>query len=342
MNELLERAVPAYTGPHGNWDLVLRDAGVVRRRRRHVRRLVIALAAVAAVAIVWPSPPTTIERALAAAGTGQVLHLVIETDMPKTLVDLESGERREVRGRREVWFDPSAGWRERETFEGVLQWDVSIAAAGIHPHAREVYGSLGSGYADALRSGRAKVVREEADVVWIRIAPAHDVAVSRKTYAPVAMRVGDSGPTRILTYETLPAGSVPLGSGSGGAPQQGPVGSGGEDGKARLARGDVWAGEQLDGLRLASVGRRELPGTSTPAKVLFYGARDGAHVEITQAAKPVEGLTMMVGLRGYAPPEGTLVVEGPSGLLRAHGRYVTIVAGDAESTLAVARALRPY
>jgi hypothetical protein len=51
---------------------------------------------------------------------------------------------------------------------------------------------------------------------------------------------------------------------------------------------------------------------------------------------------MLVGLRGYAPPEGTLALEGTSGLLRANGLVVAIHAPDQETTIAVARALRPY
>ena len=111
-------------------------------------------------------------------------------DLPKTLVDLETGERMELRSRHEVWFDPSAGMRERETFAGVVQWDVSSGAAATPAHAREIYGSLLTGYREALRDGTARVVGEDADAYWIRIAPGHDVAVSRTTYAPVDMRVG--------------------------------------------------------------------------------------------------------------------------------------------------------
>ena len=53
-----------------------------------------------------------IDRALAATGEGPVLHLVYESDLPHTLVDLETGERTELRAEHEVWFDPEAGLRE--------------------------------------------------------------------------------------------------------------------------------------------------------------------------------------------------------------------------------------
>ena len=77
----------------------MRDAGAARRRARCALR--------------WRSPPSrprsvvawqaaarssTIDRALAAAGDGRVLHLVFEGSLPKQLVDLRTGERRELRG----------------------------------------------------------------------------------------------------------------------------------------------------------------------------------------------------------------------------------------------------
>ena len=110
-----------------------------------------------------------------------------------------------MRGRHEVWFDPATGARERETFGGVVQWESLNASA----HGREIYTSLETGYRDALRSGKAKVVGETASVYWIRISEGHDVAVSRDTYRPVSMRVRDMPETRILTYETLRARGRP-------------------------------------------------------------------------------------------------------------------------------------
>lgn len=47
-------------------------------------------------------------------------------------------------------------------------------------------------------------------------------------------------------------------------------------------------------------------------------ARRGAHVEITEAATPADGLTMLVALRGYAPPEGTVLLTGLVALLRSY------------------------
>jgi hypothetical protein len=75
---------------------------------------------------------------------------------------------------------------------------------------------------------------------------------------------------------------------------------------------------------------------------LVYGSFAGAHVEITAAPRLADGLTMLVGLRGYAPPAGTVVLEGTSGLLRSSGLVVAIHAPDQETAIAAARALRPF
>ncbi len=340
--ELLDATVPHYHGS-GDWSAVLRDArvaGVARRRRAPARVALAAAVVVAAVALglLWPfggASPTVLERALAATGEGGVLHVVFESALPKTAVDLDTGERTEVYGRREVWFDPAAGWRERETFDGVVQFDVSTDATGINDHAREIYTSLGAGYREALESGRARVVDEGVvegvPVYWIRIAEGHDVAVSRETYIPVEFRVGgelappgEEAVTRILTYETLESGKAPLES---AAPAREPDGVGrvGDPvtlagARAVLGRDPVWAGAGLDGLRLTSVRRLTLPteGGAVDGVSLMYGSTSdgGRHVEIMQSARRADGLTMLVGLRRYAPAPGTLLLQGTSGLLR--------------------------
>ena len=81
----------------------------------------------------------------------------------------------------------------------------------------------------------------------------------------------------------------------------------------------------------------EIPGVS-----LVYGSTEsGPHVEITEAASLAEGLTMLVGVRDYAPPEGTALVAGTQALLRSNGLVVSIHAPDEEMAIAVARELEP-
>ncbi len=380
--ELLDRAVPPYAGTAGNWTDVLRDAGVRPQARRYRApvRIAVALALVLAaslLAVAWPfggEPPTVIDRALAATGSGQVLHVVFEGDLPKTIVDLETGEQREERGRHEVWYDPNGGLRETETFDGVVQFDTSLAAADVPEHAREVYEGLGAGYREALESGDARVVGEgEVDgtpVYWIRIVSAsgphgelgHDVAVSQETYAPVSFRLvggeqpaGGTGETRILTYETVAADDAPLGGADPMQPAPGSVDRVGgpvdlADAAGILGATPVWAGRELSGLPLTATRKVDFPtaqGTVHGISLVYgtlpqEGSEGGAHVEIKQAAQPAEGLTMLVGLHNYVPADGTLVIQGVSGLLRSNGMVVAIHSGDPETIIAVAKALRPY
>jgi hypothetical protein len=334
MRELLEHAVPAYTGPAGDWSAVLRDAGVRRRRASPRLALAAAVAVAAAIAVAWPGPsPSIAERALAATGGGGVLHIVTDTDLPKVFVDLDTGERREVRGLREVWLDPARGMRQRETFEGITQSDVSMTS--IHPHAREVYTSLGAGYREALDSGAANVVGEDVlegtPVYWIRIVPGHEVAVSRETYLPVHFRIVQDGKTldtRILEYETVE--TAPL-----DAEQVAPPDDVAED------RGAITMheAERVLGRRPLTAGRpdeiRRVDLAGTPGVTVESGG-----VLLTEAAEAVDALTMLAGLRGFVPPEGTLVLEGMSGLMRAHGLVVVIHAPDQETAIEVARAAR--
>lgn len=371
--ELLDMIVPPYDGDAGDWTRVLRDARVERRPRRASPGLAAAAAfAVAVVAAVslWPSGgagSSVIDRALAAAGHGEVLHLVYESELPKTLVDLGTGARTELRSEHEVWFDPQRGVRETERFEGVVQFDVALAASEVHEHARTIYTSLGAGYRDALASGDAEVVGEDivagTPVHWIRIESngdgAHDVAVSRETFDPVAIRIGGGGETaltRIVAYDTVGAGEAPLDAAPAGQGQpalaeyRGRIGL--DTASTLLGRAPVWAGAELDGLPLASIRELRLPaseGDAIPGLSVAYGSGDaedpasaqGPHVEITQAAEPADGLTLLVGLRGYVPPDGTALLAGPIALLRSNGLVVAIHSPDEETAIRVARSLRP-
>ncbi len=363
--ELLDTIVPTYEGT-GDWNRVLRDAEVDRPSlqipRRASRRLAAAMVLVTAIAGVvafWPAGGTgasVLDRALAATGDGEVLHLVYESELPRTLVDLESGERTEVRAEHEVWFDPDAGLRETERFEGVVQFDVSLSAEEMSEHASSIYSSLGAGYREALESGQAAVIGEDVvegtPVHWIRIEAGHDVAVSRDSFEPVYVRVTQGATpalNRIVSYETLEAGSAPLDAGVSKDLPAHAAEYGSEieltDAAELLGRDPVWAGPSLHGFPLESVRELRLPAKegNVPGASLMYGSpQDGPHVEITEAARLAEGLTMLVGVHGYEPPEGTALLAGPTALLRSNGLVVVIHAPDEEMAIAVARSLEPY
>ena len=363
--ELLDTLVPPYEGT-GDWNRVLRDARLDRRRplwRPYRLAAVAALVAViAGVVAFWPAGNGTggsvLDRALAATGEGAVLHLVSEGELPRTLVDLETGERTEVRSLNEVWFDPEAGFRQTETFDGVVQFDTVLGPDEMPEHATSIYSSLGAGYREALESGRAEVVGEETvdgtPVYWIHIEDGHDVAVSRDTYEPTYIRVNMNGSpalTRIVSYETVESGSAPLDAESTPPGLQDVTTAYGAeidlaDAASLLGREPVWAGSSLHGFPLDSVRSLSLPTTdgAVPGLSLAYGSTEGGgpHVELSESATAAEGLTMLVGVRGYVPPEGTALVAGSQALVGMNGLVVAIHAPDEETAISVAQLLQPY
>ena len=362
--ELLDTLVPPYEGT-GDWNRVLRDARLDRRPLWRPYRLAAVAALVAVIAGVialWPASNGTggsvLDRALAATGEGAVLHLVYEGEQPRTLVDLETGERTELRSQHEVWFDPEAGFRQTETFDGVVQFDAVVGPDEMSEHTTSIYSSLGAGYREALESGRAEVVGEETvdgtGVYWIHIEDGHDVAVSKNTYEPVYIRVtmnGSPALTRIVSYETVESGSAPLDAESTlPGPQDVTTAYGAEidlaDAASLLGREPVWAGSSLHGFPLDAVRSLSLPTTDGPVPGLSiaYGSAEGGgpHVELSESATPAEGLTMLVGVRGYVPPEGTALVAGSQALVSSNGLVVAIHAPDEAMAIDVARLLEPH
>ena len=95
------------------------DTGPRLRRRPSRLPSVVATAAVAAaaVAVLLVAPwgggdGGLVQRALAAVGTGPVLHVVIEQPVPQSMYDavsLPSGTPIQASERREIWFDQSRG-----------------------------------------------------------------------------------------------------------------------------------------------------------------------------------------------------------------------------------------
>jgi hypothetical protein len=363
--ELLDRLVPPTSGT-GDWECVLRDARLERRRplwRPYRLAAVAALVAViAGVVAFWPAGNGTggsvLDRALAATGEGTVLHMIYEGEQPRTLVDLETGERTEVRSQNEIWFDPEAGFRQTETFDGVVQFDVVLGRDEMQEHTTSIYSSLGAGYREALESGRAEVVGEDTvdgtAVYWIRIEDGHDVAVSKDSYEPTYIRVTMNGTpalTRIVSYETVESGSAPLDAQRTlPGPQDVTTSYGAETDLAEaaslLGREPVWAGSSLQGLPLDSVREVSMPTSEgpVPGLSLAYGSFEGGspHVELIESATAAEGLTMLVGVRGYVPPEGTALVGGSQALVSINGLVIVIHAPDEETAISVARLLEPY
>jgi hypothetical protein len=231
VKQLLERLEPAPVD-RGDWDAVVRDAAV-RRRRVPVRPLAgVAVAAAALFALAlfqpWQSDnPTLLERALAAVDDGPVLHVVLRGEWGGTRVDLATGERTPVYGENESWYDP-----QRNLVHTILTLGGVVESEQVYEPLRkpEPLAALAKDYREALRSGSARVaeggVLDGKPVTWITFHSeqlpdsadgkthewAQQVAVSNDTAEPVATREtrdGKPGPytlQRVLSLEMLAAG----------------------------------------------------------------------------------------------------------------------------------------
>jgi hypothetical protein len=285
----LDEIVPPRPGPD-RWEAIVGTARTPQRARRRWLIRVAPVGAVAVAALVltlaWPfgggPQGTIVERAAAAIGDGPVLHVVFEDDWGGTLIDLGTGERRELHGEREVWYDAGRGLHAISRFAGVVQGDVLYAPDEVARYESKTFALLGEDYRKALQSGRARDLGPgEAygkPVYWIRVDAewlpdvadgklrewAHDVGVSRTTFEPVATREtrdGKPGPdtgARILRLETLPAGDGNFSAGEresrdGAAVREGREPITREDAAAALGRRPLWLGPDYVGLPLAQV-----------------------------------------------------------------------------------------
>lgn len=298
LGDALETLEPPFADEPVDWDDVLRRAAgesarAPRRRPRRLAFAAVATAVAACVALVV-SPfggdrAGVVDRALAAIGDGPVLHVVTRSPgMGGTLVDLQSGERTQLRIEQETWFDPDRGFRATirlgasvlEEYSAPVDRPVRMrfASRGMEVFSRD--------YRDALREGRARVLRKGdvagTPVYWLRVvvdSPApplpgcagracQDVAVSRETYEPVYLRFGPPRRgfgQRVLELESLPAGSgdIPRRATSMTAPGFVPLPRRPVDraGAGRLLRTPLaWPGRTVAGLpltRMEAGGDRE-------------------------------------------------------------------------------------
>src|SRR5919204_2404810 len=112
IREALDRLVPTYEHRRGDWPAVVADAGAVRRvawRWRLAPIPVAAAALAAALVLSWPSGHgSVVDRALAAFGSGPVIHLIEPEDFSHyALVEIATGKTtRQREGQFEIWYDP--------------------------------------------------------------------------------------------------------------------------------------------------------------------------------------------------------------------------------------------
>lgn len=313
VKEHVDRLTPE-TGRLPNWDAVVHDARRSRMRWAAPRVAVVALALVLAAVVAvapWREAERTgiLDRALAAVGDGEVLHVVFRGEWGGTVVDLQTGKRTPAYGEREVWYDPDRELvRQVSRLGGAVQSDEVYARKAANVELT----TLWQDYRDALESGRARIagadvidgVRVQWVVVRSELLPdvadgkdhefAQQVAISEESYKPVAMRYTRDGKApegvteRILRYETISREDADF---TQSARPQGPVAiregrtpTTLEQGTVILGRTPLWLGASHAGLPLAQVARLELatghvPGGGSRPRftdehvglVLFYG-----------------------------------------------------------------------
>lgn len=154
-------------------------AATQRRRRSTPRRALLvaaaaAIVAVAALAAPWGERgPTTVERALAALGSGPVLHAVVEYSGDDAIVDLESGREQRRVHRTEYWYDSGRETlRVRESTDGIRVRELVATPEGGYSdtgsfetgNPREwlepTLAAFATGYREVLASGDATLVGE--------------------------------------------------------------------------------------------------------------------------------------------------------------------------------------
>jgi hypothetical protein len=281
-----------------SWDAVLRDARPSRIRwaapRVAIVGAVIALAALVAVAPWRESEPTGIlDRALAAVGDGEVLHVVFRGEWGGTVVDLETGKRTPAYGENEVWYDP-----KRDLVHSVSRLGGAVEHDLLYERNDEdkELTTLWQDYRMALARGTARLagndVIDGVPVHWVIVRSqmlpdvadgkdhewAQQVAVSKETYKPVAMkytrdrRTPEGATQRILRYETVSVAEAnftkPTRRGFEGPYRGGETPISLDQANDVLGRAPVWLGERHAGLPLVQVSKLEVAIGSREQRVL--------------------------------------------------------------------------
>jgi hypothetical protein len=315
----------------GDWDAVLQAAGARRRSRliRPLAALAVAAAALFGLTLLQPwesESPTFLERALAAVDDGPVLHVVLRGEWGGTLVNLDSGDRSPVYGENEIWYDFARNRMHTISRLGGVIEDEAVyeprePAADLK--------ALGRHYREALEQGTARVVGEGVvageTVVWIVVRSenlpdvsdgkvhgwAEEVAVSRETFKPVALRQtrdGEPGPgtlQRVLELELLPAGDGDFTSSRRSSyeglsfsyqPLSGELTA--AQAEKVLGRPPLWSGRRIGDLELARIGLTETR-TYRPRVT-----QEGGVIRVTgprQEVGSARGIVLFYGTIGDSP-----------------------------------------
>jgi hypothetical protein len=342
--ELLDSWTPSYADRHGDWERVAAAGGLRRRRlsaRWEARAAAVAVvaAAVAAAVLAWPfasNGPRLLDRALAAVGNGPVLHVVLRGEWGGTLVDLSTGARVPVYGDNEIWFDTESGQTHQITRLGSVVQDEELSKPN-KPEAE--LAALGREYRQALESGTARVTGEDTidgeAVVWLTIHSellpdvadgkdhewAQQVAVSKQTYKPVALREtrdGQPGPDtlqRVLDLQMVARDAADFTttrpSLNGTAFKQGRTAIDGAQAAAILGQTPLWLGAAYADLPMAQV-YRETTAVGHQSRVRVTGALAAAAIKCSQQRSGGGDCFRSLGLMSSVEvrPDGVFISKG--------------------------------
>jgi hypothetical protein len=383
------------------WESLIGVATEHRKRWRWVVRAVsvagVAVAAGAgAAAIAWSfgggAHGTVLQRAAATLGDGPVLHFVVRSGWGGALIDLETGTRNYLYATEDFRYQPGRRIHEVTRFAGVTQGDLTYSAGRLSSLDKKL-GSLVTRYRQALRGESALVLGrslvEGQPVYWIRVDSeslpdarkrlhkwAYDVAVSQKTFEPVAVRElrdgrrvpdgnsivleAESGPSGEGNFRRVPHDSnrLPLKIGWTGFLTP-------SEASGVLGRPALWAGQSVAGLDLARIWK-DVRGEGHNRKsggwvktytgvTFFYGTLDAngdpaSSRNANSAANPLpfvqvsesrtlDSLFQRV-VTNYSPPEGSILVfDGGVAVMKKDGLFVALDASSEGVLLAAARAL---
>jgi DNA-directed RNA polymerase specialized sigma24 family protein len=384
------------------WEWVIVAAETANRKRwrwlvRAVSVVGVAIAAGAgAAALAWSfgggAHGTVLQRAAATLGDGPVLHFVIRSGWGGALIDLKTGSRNKLYATEEFWYERGGRIHEVSRFAGVVQGDATYSAdrrSSLNKKLR----SLVTRYRQALRDGSALVlgrdVVEGHQVYWIRVDSkmlpdahnrlhkwAHDVAVSKETFEPVAVREmrdgkpGPNGNSIVLKAESVPkdAGNFArMPRDSSGLPVK--IAWSGfltpSEAGAVLGRPALWAGHSVAGLDLARIWKDERSESynrksggwakTYTGVTFFYGTLDHngdpamtrkagdastpmPFVQVSES-RTLDSLFQRV-VTNYSPPEGSILVfDARIAVMQKDGLYLALDASSEDVLLAAARTL---
>lgn len=248
ISALLLEAIPAPdASAHKDWSAVLDRAEATARRTPHTRviwfaRAGVGMAAIAALVfaaiLFWPTTGQSriLDRALAAIGDGQIIHVTYRVKQDYAFVDLRTGRRTLVFAQHEEWLDPSGALRSAYR-DSAGHLHITVHAPGknaLSGHQTQTYSGILNGYRKALENGSATLSTKTRfrgrDIYWVRFKGqkmdnvsnhkvrsqvwALEVAIDAMTYRPVYLYETIDGRPQavtgqeIVSVETLPSGSV--------------------------------------------------------------------------------------------------------------------------------------